>query len=104
MIIITKTTISPSTNNEIINYAEHLYNITKIKTSDVPIFTDQFAPVENLLNPIISRPYNIGEKEIPTNKRVDLYSLQGTTVGLVLPVAIAGFWIFYMQRSVWKEE
>lgn len=91
-----------TTTNEVIGYADHLYDRTKIKTSDVPILTDQFAPVENLLNPITSGPYNIGEKEIPTNKRVDLYSVQGTTIGLVLPVVIAGFWILHMRRSVWK--
>ena len=62
----------------------------------------QFSPVENLLNPITSTPYNIKEKEIPTNRKIDLYSVQGTTLGLVLPIAIAGLWIIYMQRSVWK--
>jgi hypothetical protein len=97
-------TIPLSGNNttDFINYANHLYDRTKIKTGDVPLFTDQFAPVENLLNPITSTPYNIGEKEIPTNRKVDLYSIQGTTIGLVLPVVIAGLWIFYMKRTIWK--
>jgi spermidine synthase len=90
------------TNNDLISYADHLYDRTKIKTSDVPILTDQFAPVENLLNPITSTPYNIKEKETPANRKIDLYSVQGTTLGLVLPVAVTGLWIFYMQRSVWK--
>lgn len=91
-----------STNNDLISYADHLYDRTKIKTSDVPILTDQFAPVENLLNPITSTPYNIIEKETPANRKIDLYSVQGITLGLVLPVAVTGLWIFYMQRSVWK--
>src|SRR6266566_2401314 len=45
--------------NNSVNYSEHLYDSTKIRTDDVPLLTDQFAPVENLLNPITSQPYNI---------------------------------------------
>ncbi len=84
-----------------INYADHLLNRTKIRTGDVPILTDQFAPVERLLDPITSSHYNVGEKQIPTNIKVDLYSLQGTILGLVLPVATAVVWIFYMKRKIW---
>jgi spermidine synthase len=100
-----KTILLSGNNNttDFINYADHLYDRTKIKIGDVPVLTDQFAPVENLLNPITSTTYNMAEKEIPRNTKVDLYSVHGTTLGLVLPTAIAGFWIFYMQ-SVWKEK
>ena len=91
-----------STTNEVIDYADHLYDRTKIKSNDVPMLTDQFAPIENLLNPITSTPYNIQEKETPANKKIGLDSVQGTTLGLILPVAIAGFWILYIQRTVWK--
>jgi hypothetical protein len=101
-----QTTILLSGNNNttnFINYADHLYDRTKIKTSDVQVLTDQFAPVENLLNPITNTLYNIGDKETPANKKVDLYSLQVTTLGLVLPVAIAWCWIFYMKRIIWKK-
>lgn len=99
-----KTILLSGNNNttDFINYANHLYDRTKIKTGDVPVLTDQFSPVENLLNPITSTPYNIGEKETPANRKVDLYSLQGTTLGLVLPIAMAGLWIFYMKRTIWK--
>jgi spermidine synthase len=90
-----------SLRNDLINYADYFYDRTKIKTSDVPVLTDQFAPVENLLNPITSTPYNIEEKGSPANRKVDLYSVQGTTLGLVLPIAITGLWIFYMKRKIW---
>jgi spermidine synthase len=90
-----------SPTNDPINYADNFYDRAKIKTSDVPVLTDQFAPVENLLNPITSTPYTIEEKGSPTNRKVDLYSVQGTTLGLVLPVAITGLWIFYMKRKIW---
>jgi spermidine synthase len=90
-----------SPTNDFVNYADNFYDRAKIKTSDVPVLTDQFAPVENLLNPITSTPYNIEETGSPTNRKVDLYSVQGTTLGLVLPIAITGLWIFYMKRKIW---
>jgi hypothetical protein len=33
---------------------------------------------------------------------ISCISVQGTAIGLVLPAAIAGLWIFYMKRSIWK--
>jgi len=84
-----------------IDYADHLYDSTKIRTDDVPLLTDQFAPVENLLNPITGKAYNIDEKQIATNTRVDPNSTEGIMLTLVLPILIAVIWIFYMQ-SIWK--
>jgi spermidine synthase len=40
------TTTTPSGNNAV-DYSDHLYASTKIRTDDVPLLTDQFAPVEN---------------------------------------------------------
>jgi hypothetical protein len=34
-----------NTTSDFINYADHIYDRAKIKTSDVPVLTDQFAPV-----------------------------------------------------------
>jgi hypothetical protein len=50
-------------NNLDIDYAYHVCDSTNIKTNDVPILTDQFASVENLLNPITKKPYDIEKKE-----------------------------------------
>src|SRR5205823_5741184 len=61
-----------------IGYADHLYDSTKIRTDDVPLLTDQFAPVENLLNPITGKAYNIEQKQIAMNTKVDPYSTEGT--------------------------
>jgi len=91
--------LTPSDNS--IDYANHLYDYTKIRTDDVPLLTDQFAPVENLLNPITGTAYNTEQKQIAMNTKVDTYSIEGTMLTLVLPIAIAVIWIFYMQ-SIWK--
>jgi hypothetical protein len=85
-----------------IDYAEHLYDSTKIKTDDVPTLTDQFAPVENLLNPITGKAYNIEQKQIATNAKVDPYSTEGTMLTFVVPILIAVLWIFYMQ-NIWRK-
>jgi spermidine synthase len=85
-----------------IDYADHLYDSTRIRTDDVPTLTDQFAPVENLLNPITGTAYNIEQKQIATNTKVDPYSTEGTMLTLVLPILIAVLWIFYMQ-SIWRK-
>lgn len=97
----TNTTITTTTGDNTVNYAEHLYASTKIKTDDVPLLTDQFAPIENLLNPMTSTPYNIEQKQIATNTKVDTYSPEGTMLSVVLPMLVAGLWIFYMG-SIWK--
>jgi hypothetical protein len=94
--IISTATISGNT----IDYSGHLSD-SKIRTDDVPLLADQVAPVENLLNPITSQPYNIEQKQIAMNTKVDPYSIEGIMLILVLPILIAGLWIFYMQ-SVWK--
>lgn len=43
------------------------------------MLTDQFAPVENLLNPITSRPYNIGKKKFPPIKNRCIFSTRYCT-------------------------
>jgi spermidine synthase len=98
--VTTTTTITDHDNP--IDYAEHLYDPTKIRTDDVPTLTDQFAPVENLLNPLTGIPYNIEQKQIPMNTKVDPYSTEGILLTAIIPTIIASIWIFYLQRSIWK--
>ena len=93
-------TVSAGDNS--IDYADHLYDSTKIRTDDVPTLTDQFAPVENLLNPITGTAYITEQKQTAMNTKVDPYSVEGTMLTLVLPILIAVIWIFYMH-SVWRK-
>lgn len=93
-----------------IDYAQYLYDSAKIRTNDVPLLTDQYAPVENLLNPITGKPYNIDEQSIApaattatTNTRIDLHYTQNTLLfSLVIPLVIASIWIFYMHH-IWRK-
>jgi spermidine synthase len=96
-------------NNLDIDYANHLYDSKNIKTDDVPILTDQFAPVENLLNPITKKPYDIEKDEkkeeqgIATDTNIEMYyPNDGAFITFVISALIVCLWIFYLQR-IWKE-
>jgi spermidine synthase len=82
-----------------LDYSEHLYE-AELKTSDVPLLTDQFAPVEILINPVTNEPYNLGN--IPIKGSSGLPWIGDTnSIKLVLLTIIAGVWIFYAQKE-WK--
>jgi spermidine synthase len=82
-----------------LDYSEHLYE-AELKTSDVPLLTDQFAPVEILINPVTNEPYNLGN--IPSKGSSGLPWIGNmNSIKLVLLTIIAGVWIFYAQKE-WK--
>jgi spermidine synthase len=82
-----------------IDYSEHLYE-AELKTNDVPLLTDQFAPVEMLINPVTNEPYNLGN--IPSKGSTGLPWIGNmNSIKLVLLTIIAGVWIFYTQKE-WK--
>ena len=83
-----------------IAYLEHLYE-AELKTKDVPLLTDQFAPVEILINPVTNEPYNL--ENVPTKgSAVGLSWIEDTnSIKLVLLTVIAAAWIFYTQKE-WK--
>jgi hypothetical protein len=90
-----------------IDYAQYLYDSAKIRTNDVPLLTDQYAPVENLLNPITGKSYNTDEQAIApaaTTTGMDLHYTQNTLLlfSLVIPLVITSIWIFYM-RHIWRK-
>lgn len=49
---------------------------TNIKNNHIPILTEQFAPVENLLNPITKKPYDIEKKEKKERKELETNSFE----------------------------
>lgn len=87
-----------------IDYAGHLYNGTNIRTDDVPIFTDEYAPAEAFLSPLTNAPYNVTRDEewetIATDTNNDLDSQTGAVVTATL--VIAGVWVFH-ARKIWKK-
>lgn len=73
----------------------------KIKTDDVPILTDQFSPVELMLNPVTSKPLVIEEQSI---RALQSFSWsEHTYITIFLLFLMAVYWIFQM-RQIWKKE
>lgn len=91
---------APDRNNRDIDFVNHLYN-GEIRTVDVPILTDQYAPVEHLLNPLTGRPYSIDE-QISTERTFVPWAESGAIVILVLGV-IVFLWMAQM-REIWKRQ
>ncbi|HEU4448115.1 MAG TPA: fused MFS/spermidine synthase, partial [Nitrososphaeraceae archaeon] len=88
-----------STALDDLDYLEHLYE-AELKTNDVPLLTDQFAPVEILINPVTNEPYNL--ENAPTKGSTGLSWIEDTnSIKLVLLTIIAAIWIFYTQKE-WK--
>ncbi|HEU4824569.1 MAG TPA: fused MFS/spermidine synthase [Nitrososphaeraceae archaeon] len=82
-----------------VDYLEHLYE-AELKTNDVPLLTDQFAPVEILINPVTNEPYNL--ENIPTKGSTGLSWIESTdSIQLILLTVIAAVWIFYTNRE-WR--
>lgn len=82
-----------------LDYLEHLYE-AELETNDVPLLTDQFAPVEILINPVTNEPYNL--ENVPTKGSTGLSSIENTnSIKLVLLTIMAVVWIFYTKRE-WK--
>ena len=82
-----------------LDYLKHLYE-AEIQTDDVPLLTDQFAPVEILINPITNEPYNL--ENVPTKGSTALSWIEdANSIKLILLTTIAAIWIFYTQKE-WK--
>jgi len=83
---------------------EYYYNYydAEVNTQDVPLLTDQFAPVETLLNPVTSKPYEIDDLQ-PRDTPSWIPWSESTQVIMVLLITISIFWLIYLKTS-WTEE
>jgi len=80
---------------------DHIYN-EKIKTNDVPLLTDQFSPVESLLNPVTSKPFTKeGFGFSSTESKIGFSESTRLTFGVLLAVVL--FWPFHLY-SIWKKD
>jgi hypothetical protein len=71
-----------------VNYQDYVLETAQITLDDVPTLTDQYAPVEKLLNPLSSKPYNVEEQA--NNKLSSLNELEDLlAVTFPLPIVIA---------------
>ena len=87
-------------------YRHNLYNLSEVIINDVPVLSDQYSPVEKLVNPITGRPYlteqdMVGE-QMPRNTVLEVNSDQGKILQLVFLGAIVVIWVYYLQGTIWK--
>ncbi|MBN1682707.1 fused MFS/spermidine synthase [Candidatus Bathyarchaeota archaeon] len=93
-ILIEKAQSLPKNSDTIVKYSETLFE-EPVNLKDVPILTDDYAPAENLLNPITLSPYEYGEERLPR--------------AAFNPILISGIWIIgfasiYLIYSKLKKE
>ncbi|MFQ6135282.1 MAG: spermidine synthase, partial [Nitrososphaerales archaeon] len=69
---------APKRSETLAEYAETLFE-PQVRTEDVPVLTDDYAPAQSLLNPVTGAPYEGGEAILPRST--------------LNPLLIAGMWI-----------
>jgi spermidine synthase len=85
---------APKNGITISQYSKTLFDAT-VNTFDVPILTDDYAPAENLLNPVTLAPYEYGGERLPKS--------------VFNPFMITGVWliafasIYFIYTSISKE-
>lgn len=90
---------------EEIDYQDYVLENNLIDKNDVPILTDQYAPVEKLLDPISSKPYSIEEQS--SNKsssfgvKVNSSSIAILSLPAFLFIIMTITWIFFLMQ-IWK--
>ncbi len=91
-----------------VNYADYLLDSSKVKTDDMPLLTDQYAPVESLLNPLSSKPYSIEEQDnrnIPINEKET--GIDPFKITFSFPIAFMAIilimWVFSLN-IIWKNK
>ncbi len=90
-----------------VSYADYLLDSSKIKIDDVPVLTDQYAPVESLLNPLSSKPYSIEEQDnTNTNIKEKDNGNDAFKITFSFPIAFMAIvlilWGFSLNR-IWKK-
>ncbi len=76
-------------------YLDYLYR-DHVIVDDVPVLTDNYAPVETLLNPVTGRPYVLEQQ---VGRLLPMTAAEGNyAFTLVLLVVISIAWFIYMTR------
>ncbi len=91
-----------------VNYADYLLDSSKVKTDDVPLLTDQYAPVESLLNPLSSKPYSIEEQDnsnTPINEKET--GIDSFKITFSFPIAFMAIMLIiwgFSLNFIWKNK
>ena len=90
---------------EEIDYQDYVLENNLIDKNDVPILTDQYAPVEKLLDPISNKPYSIEEqsnnKSSSSGVKVNSSPITVISLPTILFIIMTITWIFSLMQ-IWK--
>ena len=90
---------------EEIDYQDYVLENNLIDKNDVPIITDQYAPVEKLLDPISNKPYSIEEqsnnKSSSSGVKVNSSPITVISLPTILFIIMTITWIFSLMQ-IWK--
>ncbi len=85
---------------EDINYLKN-YHISGMRTDGIPILTDEFSPVEIMINPITSQPY-FSEDSVFSENGFKMDVSESTIVKLALLIAVVFTWLTFFL-DMWKK-
>ena len=77
------------------------YRAFGMKTDDISILTDDFSPVESLINPVSSQPY-LNEDSVFSQDKSRIWFSESTAVKIGLLIAVGFTWLTLFQGT-WKK-
>ena len=77
------------------------YHTSGMRTENIPILTDEFSPVEIMINPVTSQPY-FNEYSVFSQDELRMAVSESTIVKLILLIAVAFTWLTVFQ-GIWKK-
>jgi len=78
------------------------YHESGMRIDSVPILTDNFSPVEIMINPVTSQPY-FNEDSVFSQEESKIWFSESTSVKIGLLLVIVFAWIT-LFRNTWKNE
>ena len=81
------------------NYLENYY-IPGMRTENIPILTDEFSPVEIMINPVTSQPY-FNEGSVFSQDKSQVWFSESTSIKIALLFGVVFAWLL-LYREIWK--
>jgi len=81
------------------NYLENYY-IAGMRTENIPILTDEFSPVEIMINPVTSQPY-FNEGSVFSQDKSQVWFSESTSIKIALLFGVVFAW-WFIYREIWK--
>ena len=81
------------------SYLENFY-VPGMRTENIPILTDEFSPVEIMINPVTSQPY-FNEDSVFSQDNSRIWFSESISVKIGLLISVVFSWLL-LYRGIWK--